>query len=389
MKKKKILIVAHHLTVGGVQKSLISALKVLDYDKYDVTLYLRKNRTDLIDFIDSRVKVVINEDSHHYYRKPYAIALQAKELLYKLINNKVKAEQAKDALAEKIVEDSMQYEHSTYFNSQHYDIAVAYVQGYIAGFVAEHISADKKIVFFHTSTDDHHEMHERVLSEFDTVVALHKEQQALIEKWYPEAKEKIKIVGNYSDGDFVKQQSVVYEIKKEDRLCLCSCGRLAGVKGFDLAVQAAEILKNHGYDFMWYFVGDGPERKSLEKMISDKDLKDRVIITGMQKNPYPYMAACDIYVQPSYEEASPMTLSEVFILCKPVISTATVGGKKLIDDGANGLLCDISAEAIAQAIMDLANNKSMTKTIIENLELRDNLSELDLFRTQWENVLKG
>ena len=39
--KKKLLIVAHHMTIGGVQKSLISALKALDYNKYDVTLSTR------------------------------------------------------------------------------------------------------------------------------------------------------------------------------------------------------------------------------------------------------------------------------------------------------------------------------------------------------------
>lgn len=387
--KKKILIVAHHLTVGGVQKSLISALKALDYDKYDVTLYLRKNRNELLSFIDNRVRVVFNEDSHHYYRKPYAVLLQIKEILYRCLKSKEKAEAAKAELAEKIVNDSMNYECRTYFDSVHYDVAIAYVQGYTAQFVAEHISADKKIVFFHTSTDDHHEIHERILPEFDTVVALHDEQRKLIEGWYPIISDRIKIVANYTDEMFVKEQSGAYEVYKKAELCLCSCGRLATVKGFDMAVKAAEILNNSRLDFVWYFVGDGPERDALEMMISDKGLGDKVIITGMQKNPYPYMAACDIYVQPSYEESWGLTIAEAQQLKKPAISTATVGGKKLVDNGKTGVLCEINAEAIARAIVDLANNKSMTKTIIENLEIRDNLSELNSFRAQWENVLEG
>ena len=74
--KKKLLIVAHHMTIGGVQKSLISALKALDYNNYDVTLYLRKNRTDLLPFVDERVNVIVNTDPNRYYRKPYAIFLQ-------------------------------------------------------------------------------------------------------------------------------------------------------------------------------------------------------------------------------------------------------------------------------------------------------------------------
>ncbi|MBQ5592696.1 MAG: glycosyltransferase [Clostridia bacterium] len=389
MEKKKILIVAHHLTVGGVQKSLISALKALDYDKYDVTLYLRKNRTDLLQFIDGRVRVIINEDSHHYYRKPYAILLQTQELLYKLLKNNKKAENAKAKLARKIADNSMQYEHHAYFVTEKYDVAVAYVQGYVAEFVADYINADKKIVFFHTSTDDHHEMHERILPVFDTVVALHEQQQALIEKWYPETCGKIKIVENYSDGNLVREQSKAFEIDKTSRLCLCSCGRLAVVKGFDLAVQAAEILNNHRLDFVWFFVGDGPERQRLERLISDKGLEKRIVITGMKKNPYPYMAACDIYVQPSYEEASPMTISEVCILKKPIVSTATVGGKKLIDDGVNGLLCDINAEAIAEAVRKLSDSKSLYNSVKGNLKNQDNLSEFEAFKSQWKDILEG
>lgn len=389
MAKKKILIVAHHLTVGGVQKSLISALKLFDYDKYDVTLYLRKNRTDLLGFIDNRVKVIINEDPHHYYRKPYAILLQVRELLYKLFKNKEKVERAKADLAEKIVEDSMLYEERTYFRSEKYDIAVAYVQGYTAAFVAEHIQADKKIVFFHTSTDDHHDMHERILPVFNTVVALHGEQQKLIESWYPETRGKIKIVENYSDKSFILEQSKAFEIKKTEKLCLCSCGRFATVKGFDLAVTAAEILNSYKVDFVWYLVGDGPERQHLEKMICDKKLEEKVLITGMQKNPYPYMAACDIYVQPSYEESWGLTIVEAQHLLKPIVSTATVGGRKLISDGVNGVICQISAEAIAESVKNLITDNELRVKITDNLKKCDKISDVCAFKAQWRNILEG
>ncbi len=388
MKKKKVLIVAHHLTIGGVQKSLISALKALDYDKYDVTLYLRKNRTELISYVDKRVKLIINTDPNHYYRKPYAISLQLQELIYKITDNKEKQEKAKTELAEKIIADSMQYEHRAYFKDSHYDIAVAYVQGYEALFVRQHINADRKIVFFHTSTDDHHELHEQILPDFDCIAALHDEQKELLKKWYPDILPEIRIVGNYTDKDFVTEQSKAFSVEKNNQLTLCSCGRFANVKGFDLATEAAEILKNYGLDFCWYFVGDGPERSRIEKMISEKSLDDRIIITGMQKNPYPYMLNSDMYVQPSYEEASPMTISEVLKLSRPVITTATVGGKKLVDDKKNGIVCDINAQAIAEAVMTLVNDKNLRDYIITNLKSKDFSSELELFKDQWKNILE-
>ena len=170
---------------------------------------------------------------------------------------------------------------------------------------------------------------------------------------------------------------------------MCSCGRFATVKGFDLAVKAAEILNKHNLDFVWYFVGDGPERQHLEKMISDRRLEERVLITGMQKNPYPYMAACDIYVQPSHEESWGLTIVEAQQLLKPVVSTATVGGKKLISDGVNGVICQISAEAIAEAVKNLITDNELRVKITENLKNCDKVSDAYAFKTQWRNILEG
>ena len=76
MTKKNVLFVAHHLTIGGVQKSLVSALNYIDYESNNVTLYIRKNRIDLLPYINDNVKIIANNDRHHYYRYPYAVLLQ-------------------------------------------------------------------------------------------------------------------------------------------------------------------------------------------------------------------------------------------------------------------------------------------------------------------------
>lgn len=387
--KKKLLIVAHHMTIGGVQKSLISALKALDYDKYDVTLYLRKNRTDLIPFVDERVNVIINTDPNRYYRKPYAILFQIKAFIAKFFGKKGTAELLNNALEEKIRQDAMQYEKNAYFGNAHYDIAVAYVQGYVALFVDKCINADKKILFYHTSTNDTPEIHNAVIPNYTTVAALHEQQKSLLEEWYPASKGKIKIVENYTDKNLITEQSKEFSIPETDKTVICSCGRFAHVKGFDMAVEAAKILKDNNIDFIWYFVGDGPERSMLEKKISEYELESNIVITGMQKNPYPYMAGCDIYVQPSYEEAMPVTIIEAHRLNKPVISTATVGGKKLVENGKNGLVCEIKPEAIAENIINLINDKEKFNDITSNLESTDYSHEFEKYKEQWKNLLEG
>lgn len=389
MDKKSLLIVIPHLTIGGVQKTLISASKALDYNKYKVTLYLRKNRTNLLEYIDKRVNVIINIDHNHYYRKSYAISLQLRMLLNRILGRKEKTVSLEHKLADKILDDMMQYEKKAYFASEKYDIAVAYVQGYTALFVDKCIDADKKLIFFHTSVDEMHDMHKSILLDFDGIVALHKEQKELLDQWYPEHKSKITIVENYTDKELITEQSKEISIPETEKTVLCSCGRFAPVKGFDMAVEAAKILKDNCIDFVWYFVGDGPERNNLENKVAEHGLEDNIIITGMQKNPYPYMATCDIYVQPSYEEAMPVTILEAHRLNKPVITTATVGGCKLVENGKNGFVCEINPEAIAESITNLINDKEKYNKIINNLESTDYSHEFEKYREQWKNLLEG
>ncbi len=386
--KKKLLIVAHHLTIGGVQKSLISTLKVLDYEKYDVTLYLRKNRTDLLPYVDDRVNVIINNDATHYYRRPYPIILQLLEFIFKLLKlNKLK-ERFSNLIYNYIVNVPMIYEYKNYFKNKKFDIALSYVQGYEALFVANFINADKKFVYFHTSTNDLPEIHNKILHEFDLIISEHNEQAKLISSWYPVHTEKIRILSNYVDTEFITKQSQGLTVEDEvHSLILCSCGRLSGVKGFDLAVEAANILKSKGYNFKWYIVGDGPERPRIETLIKKYDLQTSVILVGMQLNPYPYMANCDIYVQPSYEESQGITMLEALRLNKPVISTATVGGTKLIENGVNGLLSGINCESLADKINQLYNDKDLYNQIINNLTNIDYSNEFNEFRENWSTIL--
>lgn len=386
MNKQKLIFVIPHLTIGGVQKSLISALKAIDYDKYDVTLYLRKNRTELLPFVDKRVNVIINKDLN-FYSKPFARIFQLRILLAKFLGKKDKATKINNILEEKIRQKAMEYERRTYFASAHFDIAVAYVQGYVALFVDSCIDADKKIVFYHTSTNENPEINGKIINNFATIGALHSLQKDLIEEWYPKTKGKIRIVENYTDREMLVSQSKEVSLPETGKTVICSCGRFAPVKGFDLAVNAAKKLKDGGMDYIWYFVGDGPERSKLENLIAEYGLNENIVITGMQKNPYPYMAACDIYVQPSHEEAMPVTILEAHRLGRPVISTATVGGKKLVESGKNGVVCEISAESLAQSITALLADKERYADMINNLKTTDYSQEFDKYKEQLQALL--
>lgn len=388
--RKKILIVLNHLTIGGVQKTLVTASKVFDYEKYDVTIYLRKNRTDLLPYIDKRANIIINNDTHHYYRKPYCVILQAMIWIFNFLGKKLLAKKFKDKLKCIVTNYTMKYEYKKYFKNSFYDIAIAYVHGYPALLVNKYVHAKQKIIFFRESEDCLHEIHNEIIDDFDKVLSLHDAQKKLIAQWYPSIKDRIEILENYTDKNSITEQSKAFNVKTpKNKIVLCSCGRIEKVKGFGLAVETAKILKEHNLEFIWYFVGDGSERAIVEKKIKQYNLCDHIVITGMEQNPYPYIAACDIYVQPSFAESLGNTMVEANKLNKAVISTSTVGGKKLIINEINGLLCETNAQSLSQAILKLVSNQELRKQITDYLKNLDYSKELQKYKEQWNNVLEG
>lgn len=55
----------------------------------------------------------------------------------------------------------------------------------------------------------------------------------------------------------------------------------------------------------WYLIGYGGDEPLIRQKIDEAGMQARVIILGKKDNPYPYMRACDLYVQPSRYEARP------------------------------------------------------------------------------------
>ena len=391
MSKKKVLFVVHQLNYGGVQKALLSALNAIDFDRYDVTLYVRKARLDLLPDVDKRVsEVIINDDKRHYYRTAYAIWKQFLLKCYSLCGNKTKADGIRCQLGEHIADQKIQYEKKHFFSDgKRYDVAIAYIQGYPAKLVANCVDADRKIMFYHGSTDEHHSLHEAIFDRIDTIVGVNKGVQEVLENLYPAWKNKMTYLTNYVDADEIREKSRQSVVESEtDRVILCTCGRLTPVKGFDLAVKAAKILKDAGEKFVWYFVGDGPERSKLQGMIKEYGLDDHVILTGMQSNPYPWIKACDIYVQPSYEEAHPLSIVEAQILCKPVVSTATIGGKGLVKDQENGIVCAICHDALANSISSLNKHYKWRMKMEQTLMAVDREIEFDLYKSRLNSLLE-
>ena len=100
-------------------------------------------------------------------------------------------------------------------------------------------------------------------------------------------------------------------------------------------------------------------------------MEDYVILLGKKENPYPYIKACDIYVQPSRYEGKSVTVREAQILCKPVIVTNYPTSGSQIRDGKDGIIVPMDNEGCARGIVKAMKNQELLKSIPQYLLSHD------------------
>ena len=140
--------------------------------------------------------------------------------------------------------------------------------------------------------------------------------------------------------------------------------RLTAEKAHTRLLQAMSTLKGE-YSCRLIVVGDGPERESLEKYTFEHGLTHDVFFVGGRINPYPYIKKADTLVLPSDSESFGLVLLEAMTLKTPVLTTSTVGGTYLTNNGEYGLLVENSAEGILQGMQTYLENPNIGQKYID------------------------
>ena len=108
-------------------------------------------------------------------------------------------------------------------------------------------------------------------------------------------------------------------------------------------------------------------------------MEEKVIILGKKENPYPYMKACDLYVQPSRFEGKAVTVREAQMLGKPVVITNFESAKSQVEDGVDGIIVPMDVESCAKEIVRVLQDKKLCERLSETCRNRDysNGGEID------------
>jgi glycosyltransferase involved in cell wall biosynthesis len=152
-----------------------------------------------------------------------------------------------------------------------------------------------------------------------------------------------------------------------DAKVLLNVGRLSREKGQAELIKALAILRGKRSDrkLRLVLVGDGPDRKMLERMASAMGVSHEVIFASYQSDVTPYYTSADLVVLPSHTEGSPNVLLEAMAAGLPIVATGVGGVPELVSDTKAALLVKAhDAVALAQGIA----------RVLDDQELRANLS---------------
>lgn len=159
---------------------------------------------------------------------------------------------------------------------------------------------------------------------------------------------------------------------------LLSVGRFCHAKNYDNVPDITRRVVEMGYsDVRWFLIGFGDEAL-IRRRIAEAGMEQHVIILGKRSNPYPYIKACDIYVQPSRYEGKSVTVREAQILCKPVIITDYATAHSQVRDGVDGIICPMDNAGIARAIADLAGDSAKRQALSAYLATNDYGNEAEV-----------
>ena len=373
MKKTKIAFVVHNLVTGGIAKSLVELTSIIDYDKYEVTVWMIKEEGDFVKLLHPKVIIktfssISSKDILKQYLCKGKIFKLLRGCYYRVLARLFKHDWWRSGkYAALAVRDA----------SDQYDCAIAY---YGKSFLIDlytlyRIKATKHILWIHGE----HPMDEKIIpmmdkgyAEFDRIYCVSKSIQKLFNDKFRIAASKTEVLYNYVNPDQIRILSDAH-IPHMEEYSLVTVGRLSEEKGQALIPRTVRNLKEKGYVVHWYIIGDGPLRNSIEESIVENSVESFVHLLGAKENPYPYIKHCNIYVQTSFSEGWGLTVQEARILHKPMVVTPLSAMYEQITNGKNGLIAaETTPEAISASIGFLLDHPELQQEFIEVLGKENN-----------------
>ena len=374
------------MEIGGAERALLGLLNAIDTDRVDVDLFINQHTGEFMKLIPDKINLLPEVSAYSVIERPIITAIKKGYIGIALARLVAKFVHLIKSVKLKKINGTFD-DYSIFVlvakyitpllpslkKYGEYDLAISFLTPH--NIVKDKVKAKKKIAWIHTdyatvSIDAKREL--PIWGSFKHIVSISPDVTKSFVKVFPTLSNKIIEIENILSPTFIKQQATLFSPKEYKTNCLniLSIGRFCYQKNFESIPFIAKLLKDKGLKFKWYVIGFGDSSEIIEN-ISKSQTEDNVIILGKKENPYPYIANCDIYVQPSRYEGKSVTVREAQILCKPVVITNYPTASSQVMNGVDGLICEMNNESIADTIYNLAIDNNKQKNISSYLSTHD------------------
>lgn len=382
--KKSLLIVSHALEIGGAERSLIGLLDALDPEHWDIDLFLLRHQGELIADIPEYVNLLPEVSAYTVLARPMKDTLREGHVLLTAARLTGRIAAGRYAKKHGHTESGVALEYSHKFTcplmpkiqpGTEYDLAISFLTPHY--FVAKKVQAKQKIAWIHT---DYSRVQVNIPSEtamwsaYDHIASISDAVTESFLKLFPGLKNKVVLIENILPVRYVKKQAKAFSVEPEmpaDGIRLLSIGRFCYQKNFENVPDICARLLEKGLRVYWYLIGFGPDEGLIRERIAASHMEEHVIVLGKKENPYPYIKACDLYVQPSRYEGKAVTVREAQMLGKPVVITRYATAKDQLEDDVDGVIVPMDNEGCAEGIAVLLRNPEEMARLSDCCQQRD------------------
>lgn len=387
--KPRIIILMHYMELGGAESALLGLLQSVDSKRVDVDVFIYSHRGELMKFLPiDKINLLPEIEAYSLTEKPLSEVV--KNGYWRLAMARMVGRRGTAAFCKKNSGSDKPAECGTFFQQRatwkvlpdiqpdiEYDLAISFLTPHF--FVLNNVRAKKKIGWIHTDytrilIDVEAEL--KMWERLDYIASISDEVGNRFCEVFPSLRPKLVLMENILNADFIRKrakESTVSLCDDPSTVCLLTIGRFSPPKKMEDIPSICKKILDQGLHVKWFIIGYGS--KDIENVVREnaekEGVEDYVMILGKQDNPYPYIKACDIYVQPSRYEGKSITVREAQILCKPVIITNYPTAKSQIVDGVDGMIVPMDVDMCAQEMADFIRDKEKQERIVVYLKEHD------------------
>lgn len=376
---KKVLVVINTLGRAGAETALLELLRHMDPKRYEVSLYVLMNQGEMARELPDHVRLVnrrysecsvLNRQGQRRMAGQVLRAMAARGTLLRLspylCGNLREMLRRRDVRADKllwrVLSDGGQR------LEERYDLAVSFLEGGSAYYVADHVNAAKKAAFIHV--DYEQAGYTRALDrdcylKYDRIFPVSDEVKAAFLRVYPECGDRTEVFHNILNREKILRQAELpggftdgFEGPR-----LLTLGRLTRQKALEVSIEAMRLLKDAGEAVRWYVLGEGDQRAFLEERVRALGLEEDFLLPGAASNPYPYLRQADVYVHASRFEGKSIAIQEAQVLGKAILVSDCSGNREQVEPGEDGLMCDLAPEAICREVQKLLHDGKLRERL--------------------------